>query len=236
MDPITGGLIGGGMQAVGGMVEGKKNRQMQRDFAAQQRKDIGIAQGRLDDYLSGVTPQLQGIASAAMDPQVTTQTSSGTSSMDSYTAPEVTAQFKPTLNMLQNAYQGRVAEADFLPEGLLEGEYQQIAAEEERGMRDIENVARSRGVDPSVLRIGSPVQRNAAASRSAARRGAEEMKYQRKGSALADLGNLAQIWGRAQRGRQRGRTSGTSTTTGPANYNAALGAIGAQRPDIILPT
>ena len=236
MDPITGGLIGGGMQAVGGMIEGKKNRKQQQQFADQQRKDIGIAQGRLDEYQSGVNPQYQDIYAGAMAPQVTTQESSSSMSGSQYVAPEVTAQFKPTLDMLQKQYGNRVGEAEFLPQGLLEGEYQNIAAEEEAGNRNLENIARARGVDPNVLKLGSPVARAAAGARSNARRGAEEMKYQRKTSSLADLGNLASIWGKAQRSKTKQNQSGNSTTTGPANYGAAAGALAGQRPDIILPS
>lgn len=232
-----GAAVGAGLGAASSLATGKSQRKAEKDRYEQQRADIAAAKGELDEWRGGLP--VDELLAQAGAPRTSETTTSGTSATSgtSYMAPEATKQFAPTVDMLQRAYTGRVAEADFLPEGLLEGQFQNIAAEEEAGNRELENIARSRGIDPRVLRIGSPVARQAAGARSAARRGAEEQKYQRKGQALGDLGSLAQIWGRAQRGRQRSRTSqrGSSFTTASPNIGDALSVYQMTRPDVILP-
>jgi len=232
------GLIGQGIGAAANVWEGKKAREQQNKMYQQHRADIAAAKGELDQWLAGIAPQAEAIYAGAMGPQVTTTDQEGyrTSTGEQYTAPEVTRRFAPTLNMLQNRYKGRVSEAAWRPAGILEGEMIRIGGEEAAGERELENIARARGIDPSVLKIGSPVARQAAQARAGARRGAEEMRYGRETAALGDLGNLAQIWGRAQRAKtqQRERFGSKGTTTGPGNYGAAAGALGLTKPDVFV--
>jgi hypothetical protein len=219
------------------VIGGKQQRKAEQQRFDQQMQAINAAKGELDAWREGIP--VDSLLAQAAQPSTSNTVSSSVMSGSSYTAPEVTKQFAPTLNMLQNAYTGRVAEADFLPQGLLESEYGNIAQEQQAGQAAEENLLRSRGVDPalksSLLAVG-PAARQASQARTAARQGAQEMKYQRKGQSLADLANLAQTWGRAQRSKQKSRTSGSSQTTQSANIGDALAVYNMTRPDVIIPS
>ena len=233
LDPVTGGLIGGGMQAVGGMVEGKKNRQLQRDQMS--RQDAAVQQARADlDAWRGGLP-IDQLIQQAQGPQTSTTNQSSSTSMNQLVMPEISKQFKPTVNMLQSKYTNRVNEADILPQGLLQGQYSQIAAGEAAGNRNIENIARERGVDPKVLMLGSPVARGAQGQRLDAMRAADELKYNRQGQAMGDLSQFAAAFGKGQSTKGSSTTSGTSTTSASPNVGDQLAIYNMTRPDVFIP-
>ena len=211
-------LIGGAAKLFGD----RANRNAQADQLSDAQAQALKNKQEQDAYTGGY--DFAGLTGQALAPQVTTQV--GSRQFNNLTAPEILD--KQTHGMLQNAYKGRVAEADFVPEGLLENEYQNIALEEQSANQNLANLAAQRGISPELLRIGSPGQRAGAQARSQARLGAEQMKYNRKTASLGDLNRFFAQTGIGQ--RQKGRESSNMTTTGPANFGAALGLINAGRP------
>jgi hypothetical protein len=207
------------------------NARAERDFRRGQVADVNR---RVDEYAnlygdwqSGLP--VQDLYSAAMAPQTSTGSFDETSRTNMLMAPEVQAEMRPMFDMLKQRYMNNLTAADLVPEGLLETEYGEIAREEQAADEQIENLARSRGVDPRLMKIGGPAMRMGAQARAAARRGAEQERYGRRRAAEGDVAGLLESM-KARRQRGTTRRSGTSTQTGGPNISGAIAALGLSKP------
>lgn len=167
------------------------------------------------------------LASMALAPQ--TQTSSNWSNGTSDVTQSV--DFGPEGNALRGqavaATQNLPFQAQQLAGQNVDVANQQISAAQRAANTDIANAAAKRGVDPGLMRLGAMPQ--FAQQRSQAQVAANNALYGEQAAQPQRLASMLQYY---QRNRTQGQQSqrGGGTTTGPANYSAALGAYGAMAP------
>ena len=243
MDPVTGGVVGGGMQAVGGMIDGKKNRAAEKARDSQQRADIGVAQGRLDQYgneykdYQGTIPveELLGMAGGP-----STSSSSSVTNVNELMSPEAQAQDVGLTDMLRGQFERSLGEPA-LPQGYREG-IARGGAEQIRGLKDtLSNRAAMTGGQSQqqssldAMLAGAPIISGVKSQISQAPMLAEQIMAQRRRQAQGFLDPRL-----ARRTKGKTSTRGSTSSYSPGqNIQNVLGIYGTQapqKPDIILPT
>jgi len=156
----------------------------------------------------------------------TTRTSGGTTT-DMLTAPEIAEQFKPDISNLQQVLRGRLSEGGALPAGFAETRAQDI----NRAFAGPEAAERNRAA-----RLGGGLGPVSAAGRERAGALARlpvELEEMRRSRETEDIGlseRLAQTFGLGQRQRGTTRTSGLTEATGPADIGSILSVLGLLAP------
>jgi hypothetical protein len=242
MDPVTGGAIGGGMQMVGGMIEGKKNRAAEKARYGQQRADIGIAQGRSDDYTrsldaykTGASPELLAMARA---PQTSDTTSYSNTSGSSSRTPEAQAADAALQGQVRGGHEDLLGRSE-LPAGYLEG----IAQGGAKQIRDLQGGLQARAAMAGgqssqqsaldALLAGSGITAGVKSQISQAPMMAEQIKMQRLQGAQRFLDPRLAMKEKFKQ-QQRGGSS-TSSSPSVAGMLAAHQFGAPSKPDIILP-
>lgn len=172
-----------------------------------------------------------GFMNAAMAPQVTTQSQSYNQQTDTSGTQGLVK--TPELLATRTRAAQAAAEVPYSLAGMVENQFRNIAAGERAGQTAEQNLAASRGIDPSLARAAfavGPSQQAANNARLNALQAANETAYGRATAARGEQASIEQMLA-DQFQNQTSRTSGSSrgTTTGPANFGAALGLLGAQQ-------
>ena len=216
---------------IGGKIIGDRSAQSAHD------KQISAAQAGADAnwqaqdaYRSGIMPKLEDVYGMSMAPQESFGSSRSVQNVNQLQAPELMPGGQGMFDMLKTRYMGDAAAANFVPEGILQSSFQDIAAQERAAEGDIENRARAMGVDPTAMKLASPVFSGANRARNEARRGAEQERFSRGQLASGNIDQLLRTYKLGS--RLKGKTTGYNSfkNTGPANVGGALAAIQAGRP------
>jgi len=227
--------IATGISAGGQLLGGKMARKAQskKEAAAQKILDAYAGKtGSFQDMLArafGVDPTtgaMSGLAASLAQPQKTTTESEQT--INQLTMPEIAKELAGGESTVYKRLLGEVERGSALPPGYATRQAAKIQAAAEPGRTAERNIAVRHGVSPDVLAVSSPSGRTATSQILDLEANLPMMEREMGQENLDRLSGY--LTGR-RGSRTRGRTSGTSTTTGGADVNSILGIYNLLKPE-----
>jgi len=188
-----------------GNKSGQEDANQQAEEAYQNA--LGTSNQNYQNYLAwqnkiAADPTLKNIVTG---PRTSTTDQEVTNRINELVAPEYSAAMQPMVNMLTKQYTNQLA-APALPPGYLERQAANIESAAEPQREAEASIAAEHGVDPDVLKIGSPTEGQVAGQiadlQAQAPMMAENIMNQRRAAASG--------WAQANQGK---RTTGTNTTS-----------------------